>query len=72
MHIYRPLTGASMNPARSLGSAVWGGERALDVYWIYLAGPVIGSLIAVALTWLLSPRPNRGFYRAAKGIANST
>lgn len=48
-----PVSGTSTNPARSLGPAVvagvWRG------WWVYLAGPVAGTLTAVALhgaTWL--------------------
>lgn len=39
-----PLTGASMNPARSLGPALIAG--AWDFHWVYWAGPVIGALAA--------------------------
>ncbi len=40
-----PISGASMNPARSLGPAIIG--RIFEHQWIYLVAPVIGSLIAV-------------------------
>jgi aquaporin NIP len=40
-----PLTGASMNPARSLGPALVSGK--LDDLWLYFAAPVIGALLAV-------------------------
>ena len=40
------LTGASMNPARSLGPAIFAGAEAMSVYWIYMAGPLIGGVIA--------------------------
>jgi aquaporin NIP len=40
-----PITGASMNPARSLGPALASGTW--SHLWIYLAGPVIGALIGV-------------------------
>lgn len=38
--------GASMNPARSLGPALLAGGKALDVLWMYVAGPVAGATIA--------------------------
>lgn len=43
-----PLTGASLNPARSLAPALIEGN--VDGIWIYFAGPVLGAALAVALT----------------------
>ena len=40
-----PLTGASMNPARSIAPALVGGHP--EHLWIYLAAPVLGALLAV-------------------------
>ncbi len=40
-----PISGASMNPARSLGPALVSGEWAK--LWIYLSAPVIGTALAV-------------------------
>jgi glycerol uptake facilitator-like aquaporin len=42
-----PFSGASVNPARSLGSALVGGNW--HAYWIYIAGPAIGAVGA----WLV-------------------
>ena len=38
-----PLTGASMNPARSLGPALF--EGTLDTFWLYLFAPLIGATL---------------------------
>lgn len=40
-----PLTGASLNPARSLGPALVSGE--FSSIWIYLTAPIVGALLAV-------------------------
>ena len=40
-----PITGASMNPARSLGPAVVSGQWA--AVWIYIVAPLIGAAVAV-------------------------
>lgn len=44
-----PITGGSMNPARSLGPALFAGGTALAHFWIYAAGPMAGAILAARL-----------------------
>jgi len=46
-----PYDGASMNPARSFGPDLAIGD--LSTWWVYLAGPVAGAVIAVAVAFVL-------------------
>jgi aquaporin Z len=45
-----PITGTSVNPARSLGPAIFVGGEALSQLWLFLVAPVIGGIIA-AIIW---------------------
>ena len=44
------VSGASVNPARSLGPALLVGGLALSQVWLYIVAPIIGAIIA-ALVW---------------------
>ena len=44
-----PITGTSVNPARSLGPAVIVGGVALGQLWLFWVAPIIGGLLAAAL-----------------------
>jgi aquaporin Z len=60
-----PISGASMNPARSFGPDLALGRFAH--FWVYLAGPLAGAAIAVGIAWLLRGPADPGGRRAASG-----
>ena len=61
-----PVSGASMNPARSLGPALVLGDW--TAWWAYLAGPVAGAMIAVGFAYVLrGPGGGRSGVQAAQG-----
>jgi aquaporin Z len=41
-----PLTGSSVNPARSLAPAIFAGGKAVSQLWVYLIAPIVGGIIA--------------------------
>jgi aquaporin Z len=51
-----PLTGASLNPARSLGPALFY-LPALPQVWLFLVAPLVGACVAVGLVRLVHPIP---------------
>jgi aquaporin Z len=46
-----PISGASMNPARTFGPDLVG--RDFSDYWVYVAGPLTGAVLAVGLAFVL-------------------
>lgn len=44
-----PITGTSVNPARSLGPALFMGGQALNQLWVFIVGPLVGALIAALI-----------------------
>ena len=46
-----PISGASMNPARTFGPDLVGTD--FTSYWVYVAGPLVGALLAVGVAWIL-------------------
>lgn len=53
IHLFAiPITGTSVNPARSLGPALFAGGKAMSQLWLFFVAPIIGGLVA-AFTWKL-------------------
>ena len=44
------LTGTSVNPARSIGPAIFAGGQALKDVWVFICGPLVGGALA-ACAW---------------------
>ena len=53
-----PISGASMNPMRSLAPAALAGE--LATYWIYLLAPLLGATVAVGFEFILRGKGGAG------------
>ena len=45
-----PIDGTSVNPARSLGPALFVGGTALSQLWLFIVAPIIGGILA-AIVW---------------------
>ncbi|HEY3024584.1 MAG TPA: aquaporin Z [Pyrinomonadaceae bacterium] len=46
-----PVTNTSVNPARSIGPAVFVGGWALSQLWLFIVAPIIGAVIAAGVCW---------------------
>jgi len=62
-----PISGASMNPARSFGPDLVRWD--FTSYWVYVVGPLAGALVAVLFAYLLrGPGGDPGGVRAGQGV----
>jgi len=65
-----PISGASMNPARTFGPDLVGAN--FSHYWVYIAGPLIGAVIAVGFAFVLrGPGGGKAGSGAAQGAINT-
>jgi aquaporin Z len=61
-----PISGTSMNPARTFGPDLIG--RDFTAYWVYIAGPFAGAVLAVAIAFVLrGPGGGKSGSGAAQG-----
>jgi aquaporin Z len=50
-----PITGTSVNPARSLGPALIVGGSALSQVWLFIVAPLVGGVLAAVIHWVVYP-----------------
>jgi aquaporin Z len=56
LHLFAiPLDGTSVNPARSLGPALFAGGDPLKHVWLFIVAPLVGAVVAVGLVRLFTP-----------------
>lgn len=54
-----PLTGTSVNPARSIGPAVFVGGPAMDQLWLFIVAPLLGGALAALASMYFYPHEDR-------------
>lgn len=65
-----PISGASMNPARSFAPDLVRGDLSTD--WIYIVGPFAGAAVAVLFEWILRGPPTPSGNIVAQGVPEET
>lgn len=59
IHLFAiPITGTSVNPARSFGPALLAGGQALSQLWLFIVAPIVGAIIAAVVWRALEPKGN--------------
>ncbi len=49
------FTGTSVNPARSIGPALFEGGKALEQIWVFIVGPLVGGACAAGVWKMIEP-----------------
>lgn len=65
---FGPVSGASMNPARSIGAMI--ASLQFDDWWIYIIAPMLGASLAAGVAWTLYGSPTEQDRAAAGGRAS--
>ncbi len=60
-----PLTGTSVNPARSLGPALVVGGTALSQVWLFIIAPLVGGIVAALIHMVIADRSKDELVEAA-------
>jgi aquaporin Z len=60
-----PLTGTSVNPARSLGPAIVVGGTALSQVWLFIVAPLVGGIVAALIHMVIADRSKDELVEAA-------
>ena len=66
-----PITGTSVNPARSLGPALVVGGTALSQVWLFIVAPLVGGVLAAGLHQLLYRGEEAALAREAQQAAEA-
>jgi aquaporin Z len=67
-----PVDGASINPARSLGPAVFVGGWALSQLWLFIVAPLLGALLAAGAHAVLRPALQAGLLPAERPLSDES
>ena len=55
-----PISNASLNPARSTATAIFGGSQALNALWLFWVAPILGGVIGGGICrWLQDEMPKK-------------
>jgi aquaporin Z len=67
-----PLTGASVNPARSFGPAIFAGGAALTQLWLFIVAPLVGGVLAAAVHRFTHPSAGGEMHRRLQPSGSPT
>lgn len=67
-----PLDGTSVNPARSIGPALFEGGTALSQLWVFILAPMVGGVLAALIWKRLTPKELETDDTSIDGVADLT